>query len=82
VSTLQEIKAAIQALPMDERKKFIAELPVLLPELDGDAAWDRILQDTHPRPALSALLNETEVEYKRDPAAFAETSETEFDRHS
>ena len=81
MSTVQEIKAAIQTLPPAERKKLIADLPALLPELDGEAAWDRIIGDARPRPALSALLNEAEAESRRDPAAFAETSEAEFDRH-
>jgi hypothetical protein len=82
VSTAQEIKTAIQALLPAEREKLIADLPALLPELDGDAAWDRIIRDARPRPSLSALLNDAEAESRRDPAAFAETSETEFERHS
>lgn len=65
-----------------ERAKLIAELPALLPELDGDAAWERIIRDSRPRFALSALLDQVEADHRRDPTAFAETSDTEFDRHS
>jgi len=82
VSTVQEIKAAIQSLPPAERAKLIADLPALFPELDGDAAWERIMRDPRPRPALSALLDEAAAEYRLDPTAFRETSGEEFDRQS
>lgn len=82
MSTVQEIEAAIRNLPPAERQKLIADLPALLPELDGDAAWERIIRDSRPRPALSTLLDEAQAEYQRDPAGFRETSDTEFDRHS
>ena len=82
MSTAQEIKAAIQSLPPAERAKLVADLPALFPELDGDAAWERILRDSRPRPALSGLLDQVEVEYRADPKAFPETSDTEFERHS
>ena len=55
MSTVQEIEAAIQALPAAEREKLVADLPGLLPELNGDAVWERILSDPRPRPALTAL---------------------------
>ena len=60
----------------------MADLPKLLPELDGDAAWDHLIHDPRPRPALSALLDEAEAAYRRDPKAFPSTSEAEFDRRS
>ena len=82
MSTAQEIKAAIQSLPPAERAKLIADLPALFPELDGDAAWERIIRDARPRPGLSALLDQVETEYRADPMAFPETSDTEFERHS
>jgi hypothetical protein len=80
MSTVQEIEAAIQRLSPSERAKFIADLPALLPEMDGDDAWERIIRDARPRPALSALLDQAEAEYRRDPNALAETSEAQFDR--
>ena len=82
MSTVQEIEAAIRNLPPAERQKLIANLPALLPELDGDAAWEQIIRDTRPRPALSALLDEAQAEHRRDPAVFRETSDTAFDSHS
>jgi hypothetical protein len=82
VSTVQEIKAAIQNLSPAEREELIADLPKLLPELDGDAAWERLVHDSRPRPGLSALLDEAEAAYRRDPEAFPTTSEAEFDRRS
>jgi hypothetical protein len=82
VSTIQEIKAAIQKLSPAQRKKLISELPRLLPELDGDAAWERIILDPRPRPALSTLLDDAEAAYGRDPASFPETSDSEVDRKS
>ena len=82
MSTVQEIKTAIQKLPPAERAKLVADLPALFPELDGDAAWERIIGDSRPRPALSALLDQVETEYRGNPGAFPETSDTEFDRHS
>ena len=80
MSTVQEIEAAIQSLSRVEREKLIADLPALLPELDGDAAWERVIREARPRPALSALLDQAEVEYRRDPTALAETSDVELNR--
>jgi hypothetical protein len=79
---VQEIKAAIQNLSPAERRELTALLPALFPELDGDAAWERIIRDARPRPALSALLDHVEQACQRDPSAFPETSDAEFDRHS
>jgi hypothetical protein len=82
VGTAQEIKAAIQKLSDVERKELLAELLKVLPELDGDAAWERIIRDPRPRRALSSLLDETEAEHSGNPTAFAEISDREFDRRS
>ena len=57
MSTVQEIEAAIRNLSAAEREELISDLPKLLPELDGDAAWERLIRDARPRPALSALLD-------------------------
>ena len=46
-----------------EREKWIHDLPVLLPELDGDLAWNQIIGDTRARPGLTALLGQAEAEY-------------------
>jgi hypothetical protein len=82
VSTVQEIKTAIQTLSVGERKELVAALPGLLPELDGDAAWEKIIRDARPRPALIGLLDQVEAAYSRDSMAFPETSDEEFDRNS
>ncbi|HXP61059.1 MAG TPA: hypothetical protein VN829_11240 [Dongiaceae bacterium] len=82
MSTVQEIKAAIRTLSPAERQELVADLPKLLPELDSDAAWERLIHDPRPRPALSALLDDADAAYRRDPDALPTTSEAEFDRHS
>ena len=64
MSTVQEIEAAIQSLPPEEREKLIKALPSILPELDGDAEWERLISDPRPRPALSALGDEIEAKMK------------------
>jgi hypothetical protein len=80
MSRVEEIKAAIQSLSADEREKLIAEIPALFPELDGDAAWERLIHDPRPRPALSELLDRAEAEYHLSPASCPETSDQEFER--
>ena len=82
MSTAHEIEAAIRALSPVEREKLINDLPLLLPELDGDLAWNRIVGDTRTRPGLSALLDQVEADYKSSPAAFPEIKDKDFDLHS
>jgi hypothetical protein len=82
VNTVEEIEAAIRSLSPEQRKRLAEALPGLLPELDGDAAWERIIRDPRPRPALSALIDEAEAEFRRDPASCPELTDAEFDRHS
>jgi hypothetical protein len=79
VSTIQEIKAAIRSLSPEERKRLAEDLPGLVPELDGDAAWERIIRDIRPRPAFSALVDRIEAEFQRSPSAFPEVQESDFD---
>jgi len=62
MSTVQEIEAAIQVLPATEREKLVADLPGILPELNGDAMWERILSNPRPRPALIALEDALEAD--------------------
>ena len=82
MSTVEQIEAAIRALPRHERDRLVKDLPVLFPELDGDAAWDRIIQDDRPRPALSRLLDEAAAAVAEDPAKYPETTDDEFKRRS
>ena len=58
MSTVAEIEAAIKALSPSERERLVEDLPSILPELNGDARWERIISDGRPRPALTALGDE------------------------
>jgi hypothetical protein len=82
MSTVQEIEAAIRSLAAEEREQLIQDLPSILPELDGDAEWDRIISDPSPRPALAKLGDEIEAKMKADPSQFLEMSEKDFDQPS
>ncbi len=82
MSTVQEIEAAIQALPAAEREKLVEDLPSILPELNGDAAWERILSEARPRPALTALGDEIAAQFKVEPNGFSEIHDGDFDQRS
>lgn len=64
MSTVAEIEAAIQALPPAERERLADDLPAILPELNGNAKWQRIITDSRPRPALTALGDEIAAQLK------------------
>lgn len=81
MSSIEEIEAAIRALPAADRVRLIRDLPSLFPELDGDAAWDRILKDNAPRSSLARTLDEVESAVREDQAQFPETTDDEFKRH-
>ena len=80
MSTVAEIEAAIRALPQKEREKLVADLPSILPELNGDAQWQRIINDERPRPGLSALGDEIAARLKANPAAYSELRDADFDQ--
>jgi hypothetical protein len=82
MSTVKEIEAAILALPVVEREKLVEDLPAILPELNGDAVWERIITDPRPRPALTALGDEIEAQLKVNPNRFPEIRDSDFDKHS
>ena len=82
MSTVEEIEAAIRLLSSEDRRKLLEDLPALLPELNGDAIWEGIIQDPHPRPAFTALLDQIESEHRRNPEAFPEIQEVDFERRS
>jgi len=82
MSTVEEIESAIQALPQAEREKLIQDLPSILPELNTDAEWQRIISDPRPRPALSKLGDEIEAQMKANPECFPEIEEQDFKRNS
>ena len=70
MNTVAEIEAAILALPLNERERLADELPSILPELNGAAQWQRIINDTHPRPALTDLGDQIAAQLKANPASF------------
>ena len=67
MSTVAEIEAAIRALPPAERERLADQLPSILPELNGDAKWQCLLNDERPRPALTALGDEIAARFKNHP---------------
>jgi len=81
MSSLQEIMRAIGTLSPADRARLVKDLPTLLPELDGDAAWERIIQDPAPSSKLSALVDGVDAEYGKNPNAFPEIKENDFDRN-
>ncbi len=80
MSTVAEIEAAILALPAEDREKLADDLPTILPELKGDAKWQRIISDPRPRPALTALGDQIAAQLKSNPAAFSELCDGDFDK--
>ena len=80
MSTVAEIEKAIQALPSAERERLVEDLPSILPELNGDLKWERIIADASPRPALAALGDEIAAQFKKNPAAFSELHDADFDK--
>lgn len=82
MSSLEEIESAISALSPDDRAQLLKDLPTLLPELEGDLAWERILRDPSPSPALSAFVDKVDAEYRQNAEAFPEIKDSDFERHS
>ena len=80
MSTVAEIEAAILRLTPAERERLADHLPAILPELNGDAKWQRLANDPRPRPALSALGDEIAAQLEGNPAAFSELRDADFDR--
>ena len=80
MSTVAEIKAAIKALAPAERERLAEDLPSILPELRGDLVWQYIIADQRPRPALSALGDEIEAQFKANAERFPEIKDSDFDQ--
>jgi hypothetical protein len=81
MSKVEQIGAAIGSLSAQERADLVSLLPTILPELDGDAAWERIINDPRPRPALSKYIEEVKAGIAAGTVELRETSEEEFRRH-
>jgi hypothetical protein len=82
VGSLQEIELAISALSPEDQAKLVRDLPELLPGQMGDLVWQRILRDPTPSPALSALADAVDAEYRRNPESFPEIKDIDFERNS
>lgn len=82
MSSLQEIELAISGLSTEDRAKLVRDLPALLPEWEGDLAWQSILRDPTPSPALSRLVDAVDAQFRHDPGTFPEIEAADFERHS
>ena len=80
MSTVEEIEAAIRSLTPDKRAQLADSLPTLVPKLDGDAEWDRIVNDSTPRPKLEKFLDDVDSRYRDDPEQFPVIREGDFDQ--
>jgi hypothetical protein len=72
MSTVEEIEAAIRALGGPEREKLAADLPFILPELNTDTEWSRIVNDPAPSSKLSALGDAVAEKIRTNPKSFPE----------
>jgi len=79
MSTAQEIEDAIRTLSKKEREKLVSDLPTILPELSVDVEWDAIMNDSRPRPALTALGDAIAARVKADPESFPKIKDGDFD---
>jgi hypothetical protein len=70
MNTVAEIEAAIRALPPAERERLADDLPAILPELNSDAKWQRIITDARPPPALTAVGDEVTTQPSKRPPEF------------
>jgi hypothetical protein len=82
VSSLQEIELAISSLSREDQAKLVQDLPALLPGYEGDLAWQRILRNPTPSPALSKLADAVDAAFSRDPEVFPEIKDSDFERNS
>lgn len=82
MSTITEIKDAIRALAQEEREKLADDLPTILPELNGDREWKRIIDNPRPNKTLSALGDEIDAQMGKNPDAYPVMAEKNFERRS
>lgn len=62
--TVKDIEDAIRALSPEDRAQLADDLPELLPELNDDAEWHRIINDPRSRPNLSAFIDKIDAQIK------------------
>jgi hypothetical protein len=82
MSKVQEIQAAILELSPPERDELVQSLPRILPELDGDAIWDRILNEDPPRESFVRYVDQIKADLAANKLELRETSEEELKRES
>ena len=82
MSTLKEIEDAIRALPKKDREQLADDLPLILPEISGDAEWRRIIRDPRPRKNLSLLADEVDAQMAANADAYPLITDKEFDKRS
>lgn len=81
MSTVEEIQNAIRTLSKEERVQLAESLPALVPELDGDAYWEALIRDPRPSPALTALGDKVDAQYRENPDQFLPLTDENFDKH-
>ena len=67
---------AISGLSSEDQAKLVQDLPTLISGQEGELAWQRILRDPTPSPALSKLADAMDAEYQRNPEAFSEIDDS------
>jgi hypothetical protein len=80
MSTVQEIRDAIRALPQKDRQELAEDMLTILPEINGDAEWRRIIDDPRPSKTLSALADEIDSQMKATPEAYPIITDKDFER--
>jgi len=62
VKSLLEIEEAIAELPADARRQLVHDLLALCPDAFPADGWDTLLLDGAPRPALTSLIDQLDIE--------------------
>ena len=70
MKSLSEIEAAISRLPIEEQRQLVKDIPSLCPDAFATDGWATILEDSAQRPALSALVDSLDTEYRQAPEKF------------
>jgi hypothetical protein len=79
MSTLQEIEDAIRTLPQKEREQLADDLPSILPELNGEREWRRIIDDPQPSKALTAFGDKLDAQWARNSEVFPILTDKDFE---
>jgi hypothetical protein len=82
MSKVEAIEAAISELSSEERLQLAVDLPRVLPEIDGDGAWEKIIRSPVKRESFSKFVDEIEAQYKAGTLQVTEMTDEEFKRHS